>query len=125
MQTSALALKNAQLQARAAREKLEQVRASQARIIEAHLAERRRLERDLHDGVQQHLLGLAAQLTAAMTGRPTRRPRPPSPRSKDGLREVLAELRDLAHGIHPAVLSYGGLAARWRMWPRGSRCRSG
>ena len=68
VQTSGLALKNAQLQAQAARAELEQVRASRARIIEAGLAERRRLERDLHDGVQQHLLGLAAQLTAAMSG---------------------------------------------------------
>ena len=68
VQTSGLALQNAQLQARAARAELEQVRASRTRIIEAGLAERRRLERDLHDGVQQHLLGLAARLSAAMTG---------------------------------------------------------
>ena len=61
VQTSGLALKNAQLQAKAAREKLEQIRASRTRIIEAELAERRRLERDLHDGVQQHLLSLTAQ----------------------------------------------------------------
>ena len=66
VQTSGLALKNAQLQAKAAREKLEQVRASRARIVEAELAERRRLERDLHDGVQQHLLGITARLTVAM-----------------------------------------------------------
>ena len=111
VQTSALALKNAQLQARAAREKLEQVRASQARIIEAHLAERRRLERNLHDGVQQHLLGLAARLTAAMTGTADPAAAAAFAQAKDSLREVLAELRDLAHGIHPALLSQGGLAA--------------
>ena len=111
VQTSALALKNAQLQAQAAREKLEQVRASQARIIEAGLAERRRLERDLHDGVQQHLLGLAAQLTAAMTGTADPAAAASFAQAKDELREVLAELRDLAHGIHPALLSQGGLAA--------------
>jgi signal transduction histidine kinase len=111
VQTSALALKNAQLQAQAAREKLEQVRASQARIIEAGLAERRRLERDLHDGVQQHLLGVAAQLTAAMTGTSDPVAAVAFARAKDGLREVLAGLRDLAHGIHPALLSQGGLAA--------------
>jgi signal transduction histidine kinase len=111
VQTSALALKNAQLQAQAAREKLDQVRASRARIIEAGLAERRRLERDLHDGVQQHLLGLAAQLTAAMTGTADPVAAAAFGRAKDGLREVLAELRDLAHGIHPALLSQGGLAA--------------
>ena len=111
VQTSGLALKNAQLQAQAAREKLEQVRASRARIVEAGVAERRRLERDLHDGVQQHLLGLAAQLSLAMTQSDDVTARDALARVRDGLKEVLAELRDLAHGIHPAVLSHGGLAA--------------
>ncbi len=111
VQTSGLALKNAQLQAQAAREKLEQVRASRARIVEAGVAERRRLERDLHDGVQQHLLGLAAQLSLAMTQSDDVAAREALARVRDGLKEVLAELRDLAHGIHPAVLSHGGLAA--------------
>lgn len=111
VQTSGLALKNAQLQAQAAREKLEQVRASRTRILEAGLAERRRIERDLHDGVQQHLLGLAAQLTVASTGTTDEATRGALAQVSDGLREVLAELRDLAHGIHPAVLSQGGLAA--------------
>ncbi len=111
VQTSGLALKNAQLQARAAREKLEQVRASRARIIEAGLAERRRLERDLHDGVQQHLLSLTARLTAAMTGTADPVATAAFGQAREGLREVLAELRDLAHGIHPAVLSQTGLGA--------------
>jgi signal transduction histidine kinase len=110
VQTSGLALKNAQLQAQAARAELEQVRASRARIIEAGLAERRRLERDLHDGVQQHLLGLAAQLTAAMSGTADPAATEAFGQARDGLKEVLGELRDLAHGIHPAVLSQGGLA---------------
>jgi signal transduction histidine kinase len=111
VQTSGLALKHAQLQAQAAREKLEQVRASRARIIEAGLAERRRLERDLHDGVQQHLLGVAARLTAAMTRTTDPEAAAAFGQARDGLRQVLAELRDLAHGIHPAVLSHSGLAA--------------
>jgi signal transduction histidine kinase len=111
VQTSGLALKNAQLQAQTAREKLEQVRASRARIVEAGLAERRRIERDLHDGVQQHLLGLAAQLTVAMTHTADAEAYGTLAEVRDGLREVLAELRDLAHGIHPAVLSQTGLAA--------------
>ena len=111
VQTSGLALKHAQVQAQAAREKLEQVRASQARIIEAGLAERRRLERDLHDGVQQHLLGVAARLTAAMTCTTDPEAAAAFGQARDGLRQVLAELRDLAHGIHPAVLSHTGLAA--------------
>jgi signal transduction histidine kinase len=110
VQTSGLALKNAQLQAQAARAELEQVRASRARIIEAGLAERRRLERDLHDGVQQHLLGLAAQLTAAMTSTADPAATAAFWQVRDELKEVLGELRDLAHGIHPAVLSQGGLA---------------
>jgi signal transduction histidine kinase len=111
VQTSGLALQNAQLQARAARAELSQVRASRARLVEAGLAERRRLERDLHDGAQQHLLALAAQLTAAMT-------RSSDPVANAAFRQarlqlgaILAELRNLAHGIHPAVLTEGGLAA--------------
>ena len=111
VQTSGLALKNAQLQAQVAREKLEQVRASRARIIEAGLAERRSLERDLHDGVQQHLLSLTARLTAAMTRTADPEAIAAFGHARDGLREVLAELRDLANGIHPAALSQGGLAA--------------
>jgi signal transduction histidine kinase len=111
VQTSGLALKNAQLQAQAAREKLEQVRASRARIVEAGLAERRRIERDLHDGVQQHLLGLAAQLAVAMNDAADSVAYGTLAKVRDGLRDVLAELRDLAHGIHPAVLSHAGLAA--------------
>jgi signal transduction histidine kinase/DNA-binding NarL/FixJ family response regulator len=111
VQTSGLALKNAQLQAQAAREKLEQVRASRARIIEAGLAERRRLERDLHDGVQQHLLGLAARLAAATARTTDPEATAAFGQAREDLRKVLAELRDLAHGIHPAALSHSGLAA--------------
>jgi signal transduction histidine kinase len=111
VQTSGLALKHARLQEQAAREKLEQVRASRVRIIEAGLVERRRLERDLHDGVQQHLLGLAASLAAAMTRTADPEATAAFSQAREGLKEVLAELRDLAHGIHPAVLSQGGLAA--------------
>ena len=108
---SGLALQNAELQARAAQEKLEQVKASRARIMEAELAERRRLERDLHDGVQQHLLGITAGLTAAKAR--TSDPAAAAAFGQAGmsLKAVLAELRDLAHGIHPAVLSQSGLGA--------------
>jgi signal transduction histidine kinase len=110
VQTSGLALKNAQLQARAAQAELGQVRATTARLVEAGLAERRRLERDLHDGAQQHLLALAAQLTAAMTRTTDPAAAEAFRQARDGLTEILAELRDLAHGIHPAVLTEGGLA---------------
>jgi signal transduction histidine kinase len=108
---SGLALHNAQLQAKAAQEKLEQVKASRARMLEAELAERRRLERDLHDGVQQHLLSIAAGLTAAMGKTADPEATAALSRASEGLRAVLAELRDLAHGIHPAVLSQSGLGA--------------
>jgi signal transduction histidine kinase len=108
---SGLALHNAQLQAKAVQQKLEQVKASRARILEAELAERRRLERDLHDGVQQHLLGITAGLTAAMAKTSDLEATAAFGQAREGLRAVLAELRDLAHGIHPAVLSQSGLAA--------------
>ena len=110
MRTSGLALHNAQLQAKAAREKLEQVKTSRARIIEAELAERRRLERDLHDGVQQHLLSITARLSAAMTKTTDPAATTAFSQARDGLKAVLAELRDLAHGIHPEILTQGGLA---------------
>jgi signal transduction histidine kinase len=111
VQTSGLALKNAQLQARAAQAELGQVRATTARLIAAGLAERRRLERDLHDGAQQHLLALAAQLTAAMTRTTDPAAAEAFEKARHGLTEILGQLRDLAHGIHPAVLTEGGLAA--------------
>ncbi len=108
---SGLALQNAQLQARMAQEKLEQVKASRARIVEAELAERRRLERDLHDGVQQHLLGITAGLTAAKARTADPEAAAAIGQAGEGLKAVLAQLRDLAHGIHPAILSQGGLGA--------------
>ena len=111
VRTSGLALKNAQLQAQAARAELHLVRASRARIVEAAVAERRRLERDLHDGAQQHLLGLAARLTAAMARTTDPEATAAFEQARGELGEVLAELRDLAHGIHPASLVQGGLAA--------------
>jgi signal transduction histidine kinase len=108
---SGLALQNAQLQAKAAQEQLEQVKASRARIVEAELAERRRLERDLHDGVQQHLLAIAARLTVAMAQTADPAATAAFGQAREGLRAVLGDLRDLAHGIHPAVLSQSGLGA--------------
>jgi signal transduction histidine kinase len=110
VRTSGLALRNAQLQAEAARAELDNVRASRARIVAAALAERRRLERDLHDGAQQRLLGLAARLTAAMSQTEDPSATAAFAGARDELGLVLAELRDLAHGIHPASLVQGGLA---------------
>jgi signal transduction histidine kinase len=111
VRTSGMALKNAQLQAQAARAELSHVRASRARIVEAGLAERRRLERDLHDGAQQHLLGLAARLSAAIARTTDPEATAAFREARAELGDVLAKLRDLAHGIHPATLAQGGLAA--------------
>jgi signal transduction histidine kinase len=111
VRTSGLALNNAQLQAQAARTELDHVRASRARLVEAGLAERRRLERDLHDGAQQHLLGMAARLTAAMARTADPEATAAFGRARVEIGEILAKLRDLAHGIHPATLAQGGLSA--------------
>jgi signal transduction histidine kinase len=85
--------------------------ASAARILAAADAARRRLERDLHDGAQQQLVSAALTLTRAQT---QARGTPAEPLVTDALEQLhraLAELRDLARGIHPAVLSERGLAA--------------
>jgi signal transduction histidine kinase len=108
-----LALENERLQAEA-RAQLEDLRSSRARIIEAGDAERRRLERDLHDGAQQRLVGLSlglrllrSRLGADEDGRLAAR----LDDAEAELGRAIAELRQLAHGIHPAVLSDEGLAA--------------
>ncbi|HEY2237530.1 MAG TPA: histidine kinase [Streptosporangiaceae bacterium] len=111
VRTSGLALRNAQLQAQAAQAELDHVRASRARLAEAAVAERRRLERDLHDGAQQHLLALAAQLSAAMASTGDPAATAAFAQARTGLAAVLAELRDLAHGIHPATLVQAGLGS--------------
>jgi signal transduction histidine kinase len=96
------------------RGQLEEVRASRARIAEADDAARRRLERDLHDGAQQRLVTLS--MTLASTLRQLRDLPGASDLhvalalAGDELRQSLAELRELAHGIHPSVLSDHGLA---------------
>ena len=106
---ASLALENARLQAELSAQ-LAEVRASRARIVEAGDAERRRLERDLHDGAQQRLLGIRLALQLAR-GRID---------DKQGVDELLAEadtevvgaldeLRTLARGIHPPILTDEGL----------------
>ena len=92
---------------------LQQVAESRARIVAAADAERRRIERDLHDGAQQRLvtIALALRLTEAqlpLGTDPTIR-EALSQAGKD-LAEAIEELRDLARGIHPAVLTESGLA---------------
>lgn len=106
---SSFALENAQLE-KALRAQLQEVHESRLRIIEAGVAERRRLERDLHDGTQQRLLGLKIMLAAAEADIADDATRAVIGRVRNELGSVLDELRDLAHGIHPAVLSQVGLA---------------
>jgi signal transduction histidine kinase len=106
-----LALEHARLQAEI-RAQLDQVRASRTRIVEAGDTARRRIERDLHDGAQQRLVTLSLALALA---------RRQAEGTSPGLEELLqtaseeaagaiAELRELARGIHPAVLTESGLA---------------
>jgi signal transduction histidine kinase len=103
-----LALENERLQAEV-RARLQELRASRTRIVGAGDAERKRLERDLHDGAQQRLVGLSLSLRL-LRGRMA---------DADGkleeaeneLRQAAAELRELAHGIFPAVLADEGLGA--------------
>jgi signal transduction histidine kinase len=101
---------NLRLRAELARQ-LEQTRKSRARLAGAHLAERQRMERDLHDGAQQRLLGIALQLQSArLNGDPTLLSRETG-HAIDQLRTAVQELRDLAHGLQPQSLATGGLRA--------------
>jgi signal transduction histidine kinase len=85
--------------------------ASRARVVAAADETRRRIERNLHDGIQQRLVTLGLELRAAQA----QMPEPPGElehtlaRISDGLSGVFDELREISHGIHPAVLSNGGL----------------
>jgi signal transduction histidine kinase len=89
---------------------LEEVRASRARIVEAGDAERRRIERDLHDGVQQRLVALAMALRRAEGhAEPDSEAGEALHRGADEALVVVGELRELARGIHPAVLTEAGL----------------
>jgi signal transduction histidine kinase len=90
----------------------EQLTASRARIVQAADAERRRLERNLHDGAQQRLVSLALALRLAQG----KLPDDPAAatelleRASEELGVGLEELRELARGIHPAILTDRGLA---------------
>jgi signal transduction histidine kinase len=111
-----MALENERLQAEV-RASLEEVRASRARIQEAADAERRRLERDIHDGAQQRLVALTLALRMARDRA--------SALGDDGLvtdldgalgqlNQALSEIRELAQGVHPAVLTRAGIAPALR-----------
>jgi signal transduction histidine kinase len=85
--------------------------ASRARIVATADATRRRIERDLHDGAQQQLVSLALQVRAAQANAPAELGKHRQDLSKiaEGLTTVLDELREIALGIHPAILAEGGL----------------
>ena len=83
---------------------------------------RRRIERDLHDGAQQRLVSLGLGLRAAIEAAPSGHAelKTKLERAADDLAQVLGELRDLARGIHPAILSVGGLGPALRVLSRRS-----
>jgi signal transduction histidine kinase len=84
--------------------------ASRARIVAAADTSRRRIERDLHDGAQQRLVSLALQLRTMQASPPEAAGLTAQLEDvADGLTGVLAELREIARGLHPAILGEGGL----------------
>jgi signal transduction histidine kinase len=93
------------------RNQLERLRASRARIVATADAERRLLERDLHDGAQQRLATVAVgiRLARRQLASGDERLDAELSASEEGLREALAELRELAHGLIPSVLAHEGL----------------
>jgi signal transduction histidine kinase len=111
---AALALENQRLAAEL-RARIEDLRASRARLVEAGDAERRRLERDLHDGAQSRLVALALKLRLArMKVEPGSEAAALLEESSAELQASLDELRELARGIHPAILTDRGLEAALR-----------
>lgn len=84
---------------------------SRARVVAASDETRRRIERDLHDGTQQRLVSLALELRAAENGVPPalQEVRAQLSATAQGLNEVVTDLQELSRGIHPAILSKGGL----------------
>jgi signal transduction histidine kinase len=112
---AALALENQRLSAEL-RARIEDLRASRARLVTAGDAERRRLERDLHDGAQSRLVALALKLSLArMKVDDGSDAATLLDESSAELQESLDELRELARGLHPVVLTDRGLAAAVRI----------
>jgi signal transduction histidine kinase len=103
MELVATAIANAQSRA--------ELMASRARVVAAADQTRRRIERDLHDGIQQRLVSLELELRAARATVPPHLDELKGSlgRVADGLSSVSDELREISHGIHPAILSEGGL----------------
>jgi signal transduction histidine kinase len=110
----ATAISNAQARA--------ELDASRRRIVAAGDKARRRIERDLHDGIQQRLVSLALELRAAEGAVPagSQELREQIGQIREGLGGALDELREVSHGIHPAILSQGGLGSALRALARRS-----
>ena len=109
--TMLLGLENERLQAEILAH-LDELRASRARIVDAADRERRQLERDLHDGAQQHMLALSYELRVARASAEVHSESDAEAhlaRAIDHTQAALDELRELARGIYPAVLERSGL----------------
>jgi signal transduction histidine kinase len=105
-----IALENGRLEAEL-RARLQELQGSRSRVVEAQQNERRRLERNLHDGAQQRLVALALELgllAEKANNDPATQER--LKRARSEVAESLDELRDIARGLHPAVVSGHGLA---------------
>jgi signal transduction histidine kinase len=108
-----LGLENERLQADVLA-RLDELQASRTRIVEEGDAERRRLERDLHDGAQQRVLALSFDIRVAIGAAEAAGDEPAATALRAALDRAelaLGDLRELAHGIYPAVLSESGLVA--------------
>ena len=105
-----------------ARVRLVEVSASRARIAAAADATRKRIERDLHDGIQQSLVSLGLELRAALTTVPPQLGELEGELSRivERLTSALDEVREIAHGIYPAILTEGGLEPALRVLARRS-----
>jgi signal transduction histidine kinase len=93
------------------RRQADELRASRSRVVAAADAERRRIERDLHDGAQQHLVALAVNLRLAreLAESDPRRSRAVLEELSGDVRTAIDEFRDLAHGVYPPLLVAQGL----------------
>jgi signal transduction histidine kinase len=117
-----LVLRGAQLRAELARRAddlavlADELQASRRRVVDAHDSERRRLERDIHDGAQQHLVALVVNLRLAQTlaARSPDRARAVLAEQGDAVDSAITSLIDLSRGIYPKVLTEDGVAAAVR-----------
>jgi signal transduction histidine kinase len=119
-----LVLRNARLNAEL-RQRLEELQASRQRIVAAQDHERRRIERNIHDGAQQQLVAMAVKLRLAnqLTAKDPERARGLMDDLGSELTQAMSDLRDLARGIYPPLLSDRGLVAALDAQARKARSR--